>query len=272
MDFLRRFVQRLFIFSVSVITLWIIVIQVFERLDQRLPLFLALFGTYVVSAYFLLPTIIRFSTMILGRGHIPRVTSTGDGLTSDPVNVLLTGTAEELMSAFAATGWVQADPLTIRTGWKTIVCFLLKKPYPTAPFSHLYLFGRRQDYGFQEAIGNSPRARNHVRFWAANIDPRAEIRNVQYWMKDHPVDRSKSLTWVGAAVKDTGLGFTRLTYQVSHRFDKEIDEQRDYLLETLKQAGWIQEEHHIHAGELVARRYVSDGNIVCAKLVSPGQK
>ncbi|WP_342021788.1 LssY C-terminal domain-containing protein [Methyloceanibacter marginalis] len=33
--------------------------------------------------------------------------------------------------------------------------FVLNQPYPTAPFSTLFLFGRGQDIGFQKAIGDS---------------------------------------------------------------------------------------------------------------------
>ena len=42
-------------------------------------------------------------------------------------------------------------------------------PYPTAPFSTLYLFARGQDVGFQKAIDSSPRKRHHVRFWALGL-------------------------------------------------------------------------------------------------------
>jgi len=47
--------------------------------------------------------------------------------------------------------------------------FVLSSPYPTAPFSTLYLFGRSQDIGFQKAFGNSPRKRHHIRFWALGL-------------------------------------------------------------------------------------------------------
>jgi len=42
--------------------------------------------------------------------------------------------------------------------------FALNSPYPTAPFSTLYLFGRGQDIGFQKAIDDSPRKRHHIHF------------------------------------------------------------------------------------------------------------
>jgi hypothetical protein len=54
----------------------------------------------------------------------------------------------------------------VASSWRMIRAFVLNSPYPTAPFSTLYLFGRGQDIGFQKAIDNSPRNRHHVRFWA----------------------------------------------------------------------------------------------------------
>jgi hypothetical protein len=36
-----------------------------------------------------------------------------------------------------------------------VKAFLLNPPYPAAPFSALYLFGRGQDIGFQKGIDNS---------------------------------------------------------------------------------------------------------------------
>ena len=47
--------------------------------------------------------------------------------------------------------------------------FVFNSPYPTAPFSTLYLFGRGQDIGFQKAIDNSPRKRHHIRFWSLSL-------------------------------------------------------------------------------------------------------
>jgi hypothetical protein len=60
--------------------------------------------------------------------------------------------------------------------------FIFNKPYPTAPFSTLYLFGRGQDIGFQKAIDNSPRKRHHIRFWALSL-VRAEetLGTASFW-------------------------------------------------------------------------------------------
>jgi hypothetical protein len=106
MGLFARIVQRLFIFLVAIIALWLIVTQIFNRLDQQLPLFVALLLTYVFSAYLVLPQIIHFSLMVLRRGRIPRVTHAADGLLADPVNIVLMGSFEDLAAAFMDGGRV----------------------------------------------------------------------------------------------------------------------------------------------------------------------
>jgi hypothetical protein len=268
MGFITRWVQRIFIFCVSLGVLWFIVTQIFDRFEDRMPLFLALILTYFVSAYIFVPQIIRFTVMILRRGHIPHMTRALDGLPADPVNIILIGTPEELLSAFAAAGWHKADSLTLQSAGKMIGSLVFNRPYLQAPFSNLYLFGRNQDYGFQQAVGNSARKRHHIRFWAANIDPQTEIGNLRYWIKKHPVDPKVSTIWVGAGSEDIGLGLKKLSYQISHRTHKEIDNERDYIIDCLRKNGSIQDERPIDTGELVAGKYVSDGKIIWAKLVS----
>jgi len=83
-------------------------------------------------------------------------------LPGDPVNLVVTGTLKQLHAAFKLAGWSEADRLGLASSWRMVRAFLLNSPYPTAPFSTLYLFGRCQDVGFQKAIDNSPRNR-HVR-------------------------------------------------------------------------------------------------------------
>ena len=51
---------------------------------------------------------------ILQRRRVPRFTMTGDGLPGDPVNLVLTGTLQQLRSAFNTAEWSQAD----RLGWQ----------------------------------------------------------------------------------------------------------------------------------------------------------
>ncbi len=267
MNFIARWFQRIVIGGLVLLALWLIVTQVFERLNERVPLFLALALTYILSAYFILPRIVQLGLVIARRGRIPQMTRAADGLPADPVNILLIGSGESLIKAFEKAGWLRAEPLNPHTAWKMARAFIFNTAYPTAPFSSHYLFGRRQDHGFQEPIGKSPRRRHHVRFWAANIDPDADPTNFKYWVRKHEIDPLRPLIWVGAATEDIGIGLTSLTYQISHRVNKNIDEERAYILETLRSINAISDEHYVDSGRVVIGKYISDGRILTANLI-----
>ncbi len=174
MRVVRLALQRLLVFALGVLTIWLIVFVVFDVAEHRLPLVFAVVITYGIAAYVILPRAIRIGLRILQRGRVPSYTTTGDGLPGDPVNLALIGTMRQLHQVFASAGWSKADPLSIVSSWRMVRAFLLSQPYPTAPFSTLYLFGRGQDVGFQQPIGDSPRKRNHVRFWGLPLE-RVEI-------------------------------------------------------------------------------------------------
>src|SRR6516225_5253624 len=170
MAFLARSLQRLLVVGVGVISIWLIVFVVFRITENRLPWILALAATYGIGAYVILPRTVRISLKILQHKHIPRYTITGDGLPGDPVNLVLLGTRQQLHAAFAAAKWETSDRLSLTSSWRMAQSFVTNSPYPTAPFSTLYLFGRGQDFGFQKAIDNSPRKRHHIRFWALSME------------------------------------------------------------------------------------------------------
>ncbi len=169
MRLITRLLQRLLIVGLGVATVWLIVFVVFRFVDHRLPWVLALGVTYGLAAYVILPRAVHMGLKILQRKHVPSFTVTGDGLPGDPVNLALIGTLEQLRSAFAKAGWVEADRLGLASSWRMACAFVFNSPYPTAPFSTLHLFGRGQDIGFQKSIDNSPRKRHHIRFWAQSL-------------------------------------------------------------------------------------------------------
>ena len=168
MRLLNRLLRRVLVLGLGIFTVWLIAF-VFRFTDSRLPTVLALAITYGVSAYIVLPRIVRMGLKVLQRKRVPRFTITWDGLPGDPVNLVLTGTLQQLNAAFKLAGWSQADRLGLASSWRMIRAFVFNSPYPTAPFSTLYLFGRGQDIGFQKAIDNSPRKRHHIRFWALSL-------------------------------------------------------------------------------------------------------
>ncbi len=165
---LKRLFHRLLVLGLGILIVWLIVF-VFRFTDHRLPTVLALIITYGIAAYIILPRAVRMGLKILQRKRVPRFTITGDGLPGDPINLVLMGTIQQLRAAFAIAGWSEADPVGAASSWRMICAFVLNSPYPTAPFSTLYLYGRGQDFGFQKAIDNSPRKRHHIRFWALSL-------------------------------------------------------------------------------------------------------
>jgi len=270
-----RTLQRIAIFGLGVLSVWLIV-DVFELVDRRLPWILAVSATYVVGAYLILPRAVRMGLKILQRQHVPSFTITGDGLPGDPVNLALAGTAAQLRSAFATAGWVEADPLNFSSSCRMVRAFVLNTPYPTAPFSTLYLFGRGQDIGFQKAIDNSPRKRHHVRFWSQNLaNAETDWSSAAFWLSDERPASDEHVLWVGAGTKDTGLSLTRMTFQMTHATDADTNAERNYIVDELSNCGAIGKVTNYKTGdELITKHvnhYVTDGDIAVAEIEAPKQ-
>ncbi len=272
MRILRRWLQRLLVFGLGILSIWLIV-YFFELTDRRLPWVLALALTYGTAAYIVLPHTVRMGLKILKRKRVPSYTITADGLPGDPVNILLTGTLQQLQAAFSAAGWSGADPLGIRSSWGMARAFVFNKPYPTAPFSTLYLFGRGQDVGFQKAIENSPRKRHHIRFWALSLShAESTLGKARFWLNTDRPPNDACVHWVGAGTKDTGLSLTRLTFQITHATDSDTNAEREYILNELTKASAIGEVnlyrsgHHLGAQKV--NHYVTDGEVAVASLTT----
>lgn len=272
MRLLVRLLRRLLIVALGIVCVWLIVF-VFRLTDSRLPTVLALTLTYGIAAYLILPRAVRMGLKLLQRKRVPRFTITGDGLPGDPVNVVLIGTLRQLHAAFATAGWSEADRLGAASSWRMVRAFLLNSPYPTAPFSTLYLYGRGQDVGFQKAIDNSPRKRHHIRFWALSLT-RAEdaLGGADFWLNtDRPPD-SEHVLWVGAGTKDTGFSLTRLTFQITHATDSDTNAERDYIIAELQNHRVIGTVSSVRAGQhLPAERvnhYITDGEVTVASLLA----
>jgi hypothetical protein len=271
MRLLIRLLQRLAILALGIVSIWLIVFVVFDFADRRLPWAVALGLTYAAAAYVVLPRAVRMGLKILQRKSVPRYTITGDGLPGDPVNLALIGTFEQLRSAFAAADWSEADRLGVASSWGMVRAFVFNSPYPTAPFSTLYLFGRGQDIGFQKAIDNSPRKRHHVRFWALSL-ARAEdaVGTASIWLNtDRPPEEDRVL-WVGAGTRDTGFSLTRLTFQITHATDSDTNLERDHIIAELKKHRVIGEVTSYAAADRESaervNRYITDGNVALASL------
>ena len=270
MRLLKRLMRRTTVLGLGILTVWLIVF-VFQLTDRELPTVLALAVTYGIAAYIVLPRILRMGLKVLQRKRVPRFTITGDGLPGDPVNLVLTGTLQQLQAAFMRAGWTEADRLGLASSLRMMRAFVLNSPYSTAPFSTLYLFGRAQDIGFQKAIDNSPRKRHHIRFWALSLThAEANLGKASFWLNtDRPPD-SACVHWIGAGTKDTGISLTRLTFQITHATDSDTNVERDYIVSELKKSRNIGETTFYKAGQRLVREhvnhYITDGEVAVATL------
>jgi len=272
MRMLMRFLRRLLIFGLGILSVWLIVF-VFRFTDRRLPTILAVAATYGIAAYIILPRAVRMGLKILQRKKVPRFAITGDGLPGDPVNLVLIGTLQQLQAAFAVAGWSEADRLGVLSSWRMVRAFLMNSPYPTAPFSTLYLYGRGQDIGFQKAIDDSPRKRHHIRFWALSL-ARAEatLGTASFWMNTDRPPRHEHVLWVGAGTKDTGFSLTRLTFQITHATDSDTNAERDFIVAELTKSRVIEDARSYKAGQHLpverVNHYMTDGEVMVAHLAA----
>ncbi len=270
MRLLKRLLHRLLILGLGILSVWLIVF-VFRFTDRRLPSILAVALTYGIAAYVILPHAVRMGLKTFQRKRVPRFTVTADGLPGDPVNLVLIGTLQQLHAAFAIAGWSEADRLGVASSWRMIRAFVLNSPYPTAPFSTLYLYGRGQDIGFQKAIDSSPRKRHHIRFWALSL-ARAEatVGTAAFWLNTDRPPRDAHVLWVGAGTKDTGLSLTRLTFQITHATDSDTNAERDFIIAELRNNCVIEDVNSFQSGQRLqlepVNHYITDGEVTVARL------
>jgi hypothetical protein len=270
MRIIVRFLHRAAILVLGVFSIWLIAF-VFRITDHRTPTIVALALTYGIAAYVILPRAVLIGLKILQRKHVPRFTITGDGLPGDPVNLALVGTLDQMRAAFAKCGWVEAEPLNFKTSWRMARSFVLNRPYPTAPFSTLYLFGRGQDIGFQKAIGNSPRKRHHVRFWSQDVtNAKANADTLDFWLDTSRPGDTELALWVGAGTRDTGFSLTRLTFQITHATDADTNAEREFIVAELTQCGAIRHAMLYKPGESIGRvnHYIADGEVAVAEIAA----
>jgi hypothetical protein len=172
-----------------------------------------------------------------GLARSPRHTTTAQGRPGDAVNIGFIGSEEDLHRTLATAGWYAADPITLKTSLRIAADCVLDKPYPHAPVSNLYLWGRVQDAAFEQPVGDSPTQRHHVRFW------RSSERD----------GRGRPL-WLGAATFDERVEISRTTGRFTHKIGPDIDRERDKLVrdaisaEALDGYYWVEEFHRAAEG------------------------
>jgi hypothetical protein len=174
---------------------------------------------WLVLAYLLLPRLHSILAVVYVPDYFIGRTRTYEGLLGDPVNVALQGSEEQVHAVMAGAGWRLADELGFRSALRIVTSTLGRRTYPTAPVSPLYLFGRMQEFTYQQEVEGSPARRHHVRFWHTPPD----------WF----LPGGARVDWVAAGTYDKRVGLSMLTLQVTHKVAHDTDRERDHIVATV---------------------------------------
>ena len=198
---------------------------------------LAIPGGYLGLAYLALPWLLEHRDATRALSRSPERAVDAAGQPSDHLNVGLVGTREDVFASMQRAGWVEAVPLSRRSGADIAADALLHRSDPDAPVSSLYFEGRRQDLAFEQQVGGSPRRRHHVRLWL-----------------QRPASVGGRPVWRGATTFDRGVGFARDTGEITHVTSADIDAERDKLIDDLLRCRCAISVHRVRAVSPIPKR------------------
>src|SRR4051794_20045486 len=199
-------------------TIWLAYLVFKASIRPGWPLLL-LIVFWVLLTYLLLPRLHRIMTRVYVPGYFIGRARTSDGLLGDPINLALRGHEAQIHAAMTRAGWTRADDLSLRTGLQIFRSTLSRRSYHEAPVSPLHLFGRQQDFAYQQEVAGSPSKRHHVRFW----------RCPEGWMLPGGYD----VDWLAAGTYDKAVGLSLFTLQITHKIEENTDVERDFIIQTI---------------------------------------
>lgn len=138
----------------------------------------------------------------------------------DMVNFVIVGSEKNVQATLDAANWHVADTDNKKAVLNAVLQTYDKKDYLAMPMSTLYLFDRRQDYGYEQAEPIAMVAsRHHFRIWKA-----------PFTWQGHEV-------WVGAGTHDIGFAKDKRNSNVTHKIDPAVDGERDNIGSSLQKGG-----------------------------------
>jgi LssY C-terminus len=174
----------------------------------------------------------------------------------DMVNFVLVGSEQQVKDALDVASWRIADVDNREAVMKAVLETYEKKDYLQMPMSQLYLFGRKQDYGYELAQAYSVVAsRHHFRIWKA------------------PTTWNGQTMWAGAGTHDIGFEKDQRNGSVTHKIDPAVDGERDNIGQTLQASGKVKSLSYYlppdpvqGAKNATGGGYHSDGRILVIQL------
>ncbi|HME36310.1 MAG TPA: LssY C-terminal domain-containing protein [Candidatus Sulfotelmatobacter sp.] len=154
-----------------------------------------------------------------GIDSLPRRVNDQFGNPGDMVNFVIVGSQKDVQAALAAANWHVADTDKTKAVLNALEQTYDSKDYLAMPMSALYLFGRKQDFGYEMAEPIAMVAsRHHFRIWKA------------------PFTWRGSEVWCGAGTHDIGFAKDKRNGSVTHKIDPSVDSERDNIGSSLQKA------------------------------------
>lgn len=145
----------------------------------------------------------------------------------DMANFVFIGSEKQVQDALTAANWHVADTSTPGAVARAILMATQKQDYLQMPMSQLYMFGRVQDFGYEQAEPYAMVAsRHHFRIWKTG-----------FTYQGQPV-------WVGAGTHDIGFEKDQRNGKVTHKIDPAVDGERNNIGDSLEQAGRVKVMHY----------------------------
>lgn len=137
----------------------------------------------------------------------------------DMVNFVIVGSQKELQAALEAADWHVADTDNRKAVLNAVMQTYDSKDYLAMPMSTLFLFNRKQDFGYEMAEPIAMVAsRHHFRIWKA------------------PFQWKGNEVWVGAGTHDIGFAKDKRNNSVTHKIDPAVDGERENIGSSLQKA------------------------------------
>jgi hypothetical protein len=137
----------------------------------------------------------------------------------DMVKFVMVGSQRDVQSALAAADWHVADTNNTSAVLNAVMQTYDSKDYLAMPMSTLFLFGRKQDFGYEMAEPIAMVAsRHHFRIWKA------------------PFTWNGQEVWCGAGTHDIGFAKDKRNNNVTHKIDPSVDGERDNIGTSLQKS------------------------------------
>lgn len=140
----------------------------------------------------------------------------------DMVNFVIVGSQKDVQAALDAASWHVADTSNENAVLNAVMETYDNKDYLAMPMSTLYLFGRKQDFGYEMAEPIAMVAsRHHFRIWKTAFT----------W--------NGSEVWCGAGTHDIGFAKDKRNGSVTHKIDPAVDGERENIGSSLQKANKV---------------------------------